>query len=278
MSPAEFLALVPLERLDSGGDNTFHRVKHAGRQAVLIESSSWVPWADPGIFRFAGSHRHLVDLLGTELPNHPQATRALIAWAEGPSVHELLRAGPLSEQESLVVLRDVLDALVTLDAARGHDGAVLDLCHGALSPRWMHIDAQGHTTLAGAGLGRLKPEGRSTGLNEALLYVAPEAIVQEEMSSRSDVFSLGALFHHFVSGFGVFGTPVGDTGHLDVIRAMRSGTPQIKGIGFASLVLRLTAPFHVRPNLEEAVTLFDDALANVEVDRVRQGLSNKATS
>lgn len=277
MSPEEFSALTRLERLDAGGDVAFHRVKHAGHDAVLIEgSNSWVPWADPAIFCFADRHPHLVHLLGTDLRDN-EASRAVIAWAEGPSIQELLRDERLSEEESLVVLRDVLDALLTLAAARGSEG-VLNLYHGALSPRWLHVDGQGHTSVGGAGLGGLKPETSVGRVAEALLFAAPEAILaQEETSSSSDVFALGALFQYFVSGSGIFGSPDGNEGQRDVIQAMRRGTRRLAKTDFAPLIKELSAPLNARPSLDEAVALFDDALTNVEVARVRQGLGDKAT-
>ncbi|MBI3181034.1 MAG: protein kinase [Myxococcales bacterium] len=121
-------------------------------------------------------------------------------WVDGASLAELLaelgKTGvrlPLS-----VALRIVAEVARALVAAHELEGGAL--AHGALEPRHVLCAWDGSVKVCGFG----GPARRGRGLRAERAYVAPEVRRGESVDVLSDVYSVGALAYHLVTGL----TPV----------------------------------------------------------------------
>ncbi|MDB5097415.1 MAG: serine/threonine protein kinase, partial [Cyanobacteria bacterium RYN_339] len=110
--------------------------------------------------------------------------------------------------------------------------------HGDLKPENIRLGAQGPKLM---DLGLLARSGRSGGaLRGTLAYVAPEAIRQGTLDPRSDLYALGGVLYHVLTGH----PPFADTDVLALLRAHLDRRPEpLAGVstGLADAVARLLA-------------------------------------
>jgi eukaryotic-like serine/threonine-protein kinase len=140
---------------------------------------------------------------------------------EGRTLAELLRRGPLPQQEALRHARDIADGL-----ACAHR---FGLVHRDLKPGNVMVDAQGRLKILDFGLAKRSPIGGDTlvlaagesresppPLTEPGMvvgtpaYMSPEQARGEPVDARSDLFSLGCLLYEMLAGVPPFrgATPV----------------------------------------------------------------------
>src|SRR5690606_9316875 len=122
---------------------------------------------------------------------------------EPPLAGRTLRAaldaeGPLAPAAALALARDVLNAL-----AYAHHRRVV---HGALSPRGISLEGEGAGTRARLleyGMARVAAPEHTTpfgGMRGDPDYAAPEAIKNEPLDPRADVYSAGVILFEALTG------------------------------------------------------------------------------
>ena len=121
-------------------------------------------------------------------------------YVMGPSLQDLVQLiGPLPEQAVHTLARGVAQALERLHANA--------LVHRDLKPGNIMLSAQGPQVID-FGIARALEEGRD-GDEERLIgtpgYMAPENVRAEEAGPSSDVFALGGVLVHALTGTGPFG-------------------------------------------------------------------------
>ncbi len=109
------------------------------------------------------------------------------------------KGGALGEQLALALMRDCLEGLEALEAAR--------LVHRDLKPANIFVSAQGRAKLADLGLARTfkQADGDRTTMAGVIMgtpaYISPEqARGEDDLDVRADLYSLGATLFHLLTG------------------------------------------------------------------------------
>jgi serine/threonine-protein kinase len=120
----------------------------------------------------------------------------IMGYVHGESLADrLARSGPMPVREALLVARQVADALVFAHAA----GVV----HRDIKAENVLIDAAGRAVITDFGIARMGDAQPLTATGTVLgsvFYMSPEQVTAEALDGRSDLYALGVLLYHLVSG------------------------------------------------------------------------------
>jgi hypothetical protein len=261
------------ERLGSGGMGTVFRARHLALDRVVA-----LKILRPSISRNARQ----VERLQREARvvahlDHPNIVRGYdfglsgshayfsMEYVAGSSLRDILKERTLTETEALDILDKVAQAL-----SHAHSSGVV---HRDVKPANVMITEKGEVKLADLGLAKVPEQPSLTHAGATIgtpQYISPEqAQDPRNADARSDLYSLGATFHHMVTG----SPPFAGEGIGEVIAKvlftppvpLRRIRPEMS-VGAERLALRLMAkdPAH-RPRSA------DDLLALVA--RLKQGES-----
>lgn len=196
--------------LSWGGPVTYYRAWTDGSPVILCVFPMDVSTSLPAEASFA----HLAHQLGAASSNAlPKVLDAAvidgvpyIAFEDvrGTLLSDLLPTRPLRPSEVLQLAEDVLDALQT--------GHALGLVHGDLTPHNVIVsrDPNGGLRARVVGMGTLPllrrfpectPHGSHRGSGQfAIAYAAPERIGDGPTDATGDLYAVGALLHHMLTG------------------------------------------------------------------------------
>ena len=144
----------------------------------------------------AFEHDHVVTVYQVEEDNG--IPFFAMQWLEGESLrHRLLRDGKLSVSESLRITREIATGL-----AAAHERGLL---HRDIKPDNVWLQAPGgRVKILDFGLVRSIEERSSLTHSGAILgtpeYMAPEQACGEEVDERCDLFSVGCVLYHMLTG------------------------------------------------------------------------------
>ncbi len=133
-------------------------------------------------------HENIVPLLAV------QDTSLIYAYCPGVSLSEALAAGPLGTANSLRFIRDVLSALIYAHAQ--------NVIHLDVKPSNILINGE-KALLTDFGfakdlaLASITQQGMSLGTPN---YMAPEQFTGERSDPRSDLYAVGAVLYHMLTG------------------------------------------------------------------------------
>src|SRR4051812_9803026 len=134
----------------------------------------------------------------------------------GGTLADEIAAGPMPVTRAFDGAREVLAAL---DAA--HRAGII---HRDIKPGNVLLDDDGHVKVSDFGIAKTADDADQTqtvDLVATLGYVAPERLVGEPASARSDLYSLGVLLYEALSGQ----RPFSESTPLLEMRAIETGTP-----------------------------------------------------
>jgi serine/threonine-protein kinase len=143
-------------------------------------------------------HPNLVPILDADV--HDDLVYIVMRHVAGPDLGAVLaRAGPLAPDRAHAVISPVASALDALHARR--------IVHGRVKPSnvliaWTRDGTIGHVYLSDAGLSGETGSARTlpSVQPEDLDHVSPEQIGRLPLSPRSDVYALGSVAHHALTG------------------------------------------------------------------------------
>ncbi|WP_395373903.1 tetratricopeptide repeat protein [Marinicella sp. W31] len=97
-------------------------------------------------------------------------------------------------KQLISMIQALADALIAV-----HDAGLI---HGDIKPSNVMVDTHNKYTLMdfGAGTESTADSGQSGYLMGTLLYMAPELFEENELSSASDIYALGVLLFHWITG------------------------------------------------------------------------------
>jgi serine/threonine protein kinase len=140
------------------------------------------------------SHPNIVKVLNVEA--HEGRIGLCMEFVRGQTLDELVRAqGTLSVDDALAVGRDVSAALAAVHGA--------GFLHRDIKARNVLRELAGRIVLMDFGAGReaeVEVSARRPDMTGTPLYMAPELLAGTPASSRSDVYSVGVLLYHLVTG------------------------------------------------------------------------------
>ncbi len=136
-------------------------------------------------------HPHVVSVHGAE-----EADGYVGIWMElvdGPTLERVVQEdGTLPVTDVLAIGRDLCDALAAVHEA--------GLVHGDVKAQNIVRTPTGRVVLMDFGAGRDMQYGAAGPLTGTPLYMAPEVLGGAPVSVRSDVYALGVLMHHLLTG------------------------------------------------------------------------------
>ena len=120
----------------------------------------------------------------------------VMEYIEGPTLRDLIAAGPLSVKEALGLVAQLLRPLGAAHRA--------GLVHRDIKPENVLLPSDGSVAkVADFGLARAVTEVTQTTTGNVLgtvAYLAPELITSGDSTSRADVFSAGVVFYELLTG------------------------------------------------------------------------------
>jgi serine/threonine protein kinase len=180
-----------------------------------------------------------------DLGSHEGRPFMALRWVE-TSLEELLQQSPGRRLPPEVVCWFGIQCCDALTAAHGFTNAaghVAPVVHRDVSPGNILLTAQGHvllSDLAGSADRASSPGERPSGAEPdghsasppgnaffgSLGYASPEALKQEALDGRADLFSLGCVLYEALSGAPPFD---GESEHALVFQVLEQGAPDLRG-------------------------------------------------
>jgi len=182
---------------------------HAGREATVrfeLERVVGAKLDDPGFVSVLDAGQH---------GGHPYY---VMEYCRGPTLGDKLRRGRLLPEEAAAIVADMSRTM-----ARAH---ALDILHRDLKPANTILDAEsGRPRITDFGLVRDRSlVGGLTQTGEVLgtpHYMAPEQAAGRELDPRCDVYALGAILYHCLTGR----TPYQSETAVGLIEQIDAGPP-----------------------------------------------------
>lgn len=120
----------------------------------------------------------------------------VMRYMSGGSLSDRLKKGPLSLEETLYLLEHLAPAL---DAAHAKG-----IVHRDLKPANILFDASGLPYLSDFGIAKVLTGQQTTLTGDFIVgtpaYISPEQAQGKPVDGRSDIYSLGAILYHMLSG------------------------------------------------------------------------------
>jgi hypothetical protein len=138
-------------------------------------------------------HPNVVSVLSVE--SHEDQVALCMEFVYGETLEDVLARGPLSPGEAMLVCQDVCRALAAVHLA--------GFVHQDVKARNVMREKAGRIVLMDFGAGQdvsLLAGVGSMRVAGTPLYMAPEVLAGEPPSATSDVYSVGVLLYHLVSG------------------------------------------------------------------------------
>jgi serine/threonine protein kinase/tetratricopeptide (TPR) repeat protein len=151
-------------------------------------------------------------------------------YVEGPDLRKLMRAGQAKGQRlppyvAAYVISEIAKGLHYAHERRDEAGKPLDIVHRDVSPQNMLLSFDGAVKIADFGIASANLFREEPGvLKGKTAYMSPEQARGERVTRRTDIYSLGVVFHELLTGRALHGTAEGQE-LLDAVRAGRVEPP-----------------------------------------------------
>jgi serine/threonine-protein kinase len=168
-----------------------------------------------------------------ELLEDPDAPSLVMDFVEGKPLDERIAGGPLPPGEAVAIASVVADAL-----AVAHDHGIV---HRDIKPGNILVDDDGAVHLIDFGIAALMdpPDDDLTSASTmvgTLRYAAPERLLGDAVTPRTDVWALGAVLYEMLTG-----SPAVPSADLaGALEASRAAPPSLDGLpaGLAPVIVR----------------------------------------
>jgi len=173
-------------------------------------------------------HTNVAQIL--DLGEQHDITFLVMEWVDGDSLSRLYRAvvkaGHTFPHALLCrIVADICGGLHVAHELKDATGHSLDLVHRDVSPQNILLSPQGVAKLIDFGIakarGRLGEDTSAGYLKGKVHYMAPEQALGKTVDRRADVFSLGAILYHLISGK----PPFEGANQLEILHRLTSKQP-----------------------------------------------------
>jgi serine/threonine protein kinase len=136
----------------------------------------------------------------------------VIEFITGANLEELVEAYTARQEPvplgfAITVIREAAQGLGHAHGNKNSRGQVMPIVHRDVTPRNIMVDFEGATKVLDFGIARAKGSERRTQagmVRGTTAYMSPEQAVGKELDNRTDLFSLGTIFHELLTGQRLF--------------------------------------------------------------------------
>jgi serine/threonine-protein kinase len=152
-------------------------------------------------------HPNVAQIL--DLGEQHEVLYLVMEWVDGDSISRLFRAVERRGERMPVGIlsRLIADTCAGLHAAHeltAKDGRLLGVVHRDISPQNVLVSVKGVAKLIDFGIAkardRVAGETNAGNLKGKILYMAPEQALGQPVDRRADVWAIGAVMYHLLSG------------------------------------------------------------------------------
>jgi eukaryotic-like serine/threonine-protein kinase len=146
-------------------------------------------------------------------------------YVEGPDLRKLMRAAQGKGQRvppyvSAYVISEIAKGLHYAHERKDEAGKPIDIVHRDVSPQNMLLSFDGAVKIADFGIASANLFREEPGvLKGKTAYMSPEQARGERVTRRTDIYSLGVVFHELLTGRSLHGSAEGQ----DLLEAVRGG-------------------------------------------------------
>jgi serine/threonine protein kinase/tetratricopeptide (TPR) repeat protein len=146
-------------------------------------------------------------------------------FVEGPDLRKLMRSAQAKGQRvppyvSAYVISEIAKGLHYAHERKDEAGKPIDIVHRDVSPQNMLLSFDGAVKIADFGIASANLFREEPGvLKGKTAYMSPEQARGERVSRRTDIYSLGVVFHELLTGRALHGSAEGP----DLLEAVRAG-------------------------------------------------------
>src|SRR6187402_1020076 len=148
-------------------------------------------------------------------------------YVEGPDLRKLMRAAQAKGQRvppyiSAYVIGEIAKGLHYAHERKDEAGKPIDIVHRDVSPQNMLLSFDGAVKIADFGIASANLFREEPGvLKGKTAYMSPEQARGERVNRRTDIYSLGVVFHELLTGRALHGSAEGP----DLLEAVRVEPP-----------------------------------------------------
>ena len=172
-------------------------------------------------------HPNIITVFDACIDRENNRSYIVMEYVDGVTVEEMLKNGPLPEEQVLEIAKHVTSALVA--ASR------IGIVHRDIKPANIMVTKQGMIKLADLGIakGDANTVGVTLTQDNAVLgtpnYASPEQLrSSHHVDARADVYSLGATMYHMLTGIMPF---AGDTVFNVMAKVLEETLPPLESCG-----------------------------------------------
>lgn len=156
------------------------------------------------------SHPNVAQVM--DLESDGEEILLVIEFITGANVEEIVEAYTARQEPvplgfAITVIREAAQGLGHAHAHKNSRGELLPIIHRDVTPRNVMVDFEGATKVLDFGIARAKGSERRTQagmVRGTTAYMSPEQAVGKELDPRTDLFSLGIIFHELLTGQRLF--------------------------------------------------------------------------
>lgn len=156
------------------------------------------------------SHPNIAQIVDLEVDD--EEVLLVIEFITGANLEELSEANlahsePLPLGFAISVIREAAQGLGNAHGHKDARGQPLPVVHRDVTPRNVMVDFSGNTKMLDFGIARAKGSERRTQagmVRGTTAYMSPEQAIGKDPDPRSDLFSLGTIFHELLTGRRLF--------------------------------------------------------------------------
>lgn len=156
------------------------------------------------------SHPNVAQVM--DLESDGEEILLVIEFITGANVEEIVdaytaRQEPVPLGFAITVIREAAQGLGHAHGHKNSRGELMPIIHRDVTPRNVMVDFEGATKVLDFGIARAKGSERRTQagmVRGTTAYMSPEQAIGKELDPRTDLFSLGTIFHELLTGQRLF--------------------------------------------------------------------------
>jgi tRNA A-37 threonylcarbamoyl transferase component Bud32 len=156
------------------------------------------------------SHPNVAQVM--DLESDGEEILLVIEFITGANIEEIVEAYTARQEPvplgfAITVIREAAQGLGHAHGHKNSRGELLPIIHRDVTPRNVMVDFEGATKVLDFGIARAKGSERRTQagmVRGTTAYMSPEQAVGKDVDPRTDLFSLGTIFHELLTGQRLF--------------------------------------------------------------------------